>query len=234
MSASTHLVLRYGFEPSAEHHLATRLDDSWSIEPFADRDRLVGITTVAVPDDPAWRAWVDPTVDSDDAELDATAARVTSWVEGLPVTTGLTPADHDAFVTPESLPRGWAPAGLDLAVSFVLTGAPGGSLVATWVWEDGVLRRQASAPPVGLPESSYLQVRAPLAAVLRYLNGATSIYSVLSTGSSITGNPSMIQFFAGYLEVEGFAAAQTPHQRHVRRLLADFLAWRSPQAAVAR
>lgn len=208
-----------------EHFISTRSEERWVVvsdtTPHTDDGPGDHIARLVLPGDDPWRAWIEPNGAS--GILDATAGSITTWQEGVAVTTGLPPADWPDFEALVELPPEWRPPGLDLAVRFTMSGVPGGSITATWIWRNGTLVGQAGTVPGDLPPESVIEVRGPARAALEYICGDRSIYEVMSKGSTVSGHPAMLQFFVGYLEQEGFTDKLSAHQRLVRAAFADYL-----------
>lgn len=222
IAPGTRVRLRFG----DDSFVATRGSERWTI---AEADVLDGPTAtieepvsaeLVLPGGPEWRAWIEPNGAS--GIMDATLGRVTTWQDGVAVTSALPPADFTDFAVFAELPMSWRPRGVDLAVRFVLSDVPGGAIAATWVWRDGTLVGQSADAPSDLPPESVIEVQCPARPALEYICGNRSIYSVLPTGATIHGHPAMLQFFVGYVEQPGFASGVTGHQRLVRTAFADY------------
>ncbi len=211
----------FGSDASGGVYRAARNGDAWSIEPRSTEESLEGKFTLILPDEPAWRSWIATT--NETFEYSVTDARVVTWEAGTPIISLLSPLDFESYEVFRSFPEGASPEGLHFVVQFKCTGVPGGIMTGVWVWRDGILCEQTDSVPEGLLKESLIIVTAPYTNLLRYLNGETTIYSVIPEGSSLNGNPSVIQYFAGYLELEAFKKASSPRQRRIRASLLEFL-----------
>lgn len=200
---------------------ATRDANGWEVAAISGSESLDGQTTFIFPNEPAWRAWVEPS--ELDVVYEAADARAVTWDASEPIVSLLPPFDFRDLTPFQSFPEGCSPAGLNFAVELHASNAPGGTLTGLMYWRDGALAEVHGCVPDELRSKVVLRITAPLINMIKYLDNQTTIYSVISEGAEINGDPWVLQFFAGYLELDAFKNAADPHQRAIRSALADFL-----------
>lgn len=195
--------------------------NGWEVAAISGSESLDGQTTFIFPNEPAWRAWVEPS--ELDVVYEAADARAVTWDASEPIVSLLPPFDFRDLTPFQSFPEGCSPAGLNFAVELHASNAPGGTLTGLMYWKDGALAEVHGCVPDELRSKVVLRITAPLInmisiSTIRRRSTRSSPRALRSRATRGCSNSS-----AGYLELDAFKNAADPHQRAIRSALADFL-----------